>query len=176
MISATFWPQVSLSAEVILVLQLPPKSKKRERTCLPLQSGFFQVIEVWHPWTSSPGEPDAILPSFAGHLVRVGSRGMPSGLYLPWQRVVVWLSALGVGSDAAHWDGPCFRHAQRCCFGWRVGKWLEAYIRWAIWSRRRRRRRRLANSCRGRRRRGEVQELTQRPKRLVLKVNKNRGN
>lgn len=31
MISATFWPEVSLSAEVILVLQLPPKSQRRER-------------------------------------------------------------------------------------------------------------------------------------------------
>lgn len=29
--SATFWPEVSLSAEVILVLQLPPSRQKRQR-------------------------------------------------------------------------------------------------------------------------------------------------
>lgn len=161
MISATFWPEVSLSAEVILVLQLPPKSQRRERRHVcPLQSGFFQVIEVWHPRTGSPGEPDAILPTFTGQLVGVGSWGMPGGLYLPRQRVAVGLTALGVRSDAAYWNGPCFRHVRGCCFGWRVGKWLESQFRGAIW---RRWRRRLARSCRGWGGRWEVQKLTQRP-------------
>lgn len=147
MTSATFWPEVSLSAEVILVLQLPPNSQKQtKKTRLPLQSGFFQVIEVWHPRTGSPGEPDAVLPTFTGHLVGVGSRGMPGGLYLPRERVVVGLTALGVRSDAAHWNSPCFGQVWGRCFGCRVGKWLEAYIRGAIW-RRRRRRKRLASNC-----------------------------
>lgn len=174
MTRATFWTEVTLGAEVMSVLQLPPgRSKETKETSLPLQGGFFQIIEVWHPRTGSPGEPDAVLPNFTGHLVWVRSRGMPGGLYLTRQRVVVRLTTLGVRSDAAHWNGPCFGHAWGRCFGWRVGEWLEAHFRGAIW--RRRRQRGLARSYRGWGGRGQVQQLTQRPKRLVLKINKKWG-
>lgn len=148
---------------------IPRDSRTRRRT-VPLQSRFFQVVEVWHSRTSGPGKADAVLPDFAGHLVGVGGPfgtgqgwGMPAGLDLPRQRVVVGLATLCVGGDTAYRKPPGIWQIGGC-FGGGVRERLEAQFGGAVW----RRRRRLA-SRRGRGRRGEMQQLTQRFQRLVLK-------
>lgn len=44
MISATFWPEVSLSAEVILVLQLPQRVKREKEHVCPYKAVSFRSL------------------------------------------------------------------------------------------------------------------------------------
>lgn len=99
------------------------------RGIAPLQSGFFQVVEVWHSCPGRAGKPGPILAHLAGYLLGVAGplgpvegRHVPVGLDLSGQSVGGGLAALGLGGAGAGVAPPL----TEASLGGGVGQRLEA--------------------------------------------------